>query len=266
MATQNTEPDKRKEIRDNLLEFSSQDFVQAVLEAPSQPTCVLSFMFGVDFDAADAAERMRSGQPVMDMKKFWFSGGESPFDEMLQPFDALMRSAGAGALEDNVWNRSVDGVMAQLILCDQIPRHLFRGSKEAFSFDQQAQKHVRRLCQNLLNHGENVADPLHGEFYPPYLVFMLAALTHSEHLDDHAPLTPLIDYADEHSPQILHDLFRMARSGAESHTNVVQRFGRYPHRNAAHGRESTPLEAAWLADRENLPGWAKSQMVDDDTD
>jgi uncharacterized protein (DUF924 family) len=45
----------------------------------------------------------------------------------------------------------------------------------------------------------------------------------------------------------------------EDHTQVVDRFGRYPHRNKLHGRESTLEEIAWLEDKEHLPGWAKSQ-------
>lgn len=50
-------------------------------------------------------------------------------------------------------------------------------------------------------------------------------------------------------------------SNVEEHAAVVERFGRYPHRNAALGRESTPEEQAWLDDVDNLPGWAKSQLA-----
>jgi uncharacterized protein (DUF924 family) len=51
----------------------------------------------------------------------------------------------------------------------------------------------------------------------------------------------------------------LAKSCAD-HKRIVERFGRYPHRNPAMGRESTADEAAWLADYDNLPGFAKSQL------
>lgn len=219
-------------------------------------------MFGINFgEPVDAANRMRSGQPVLDMKQFWFSGGKSPFDELCQPFCDVAEAAGAGTLGGPIWNQSVDGRMAQLLLCDQLPRHLFRCSQRAFVYDQQAQEQTRVLCANLLKNDAEIADPLSGEFYPPYLVFILAALTHSEHIEDHALLDPVMDHAEKHGPPILLDWFPLVRGGCESHTRVVQRFGRYPHRNVAMKRQNTPEEDAWLADIENLPSWAKSQMV-----
>ena len=50
------------------------------------------------------------------------------------------------------------------------------------------------------------------------------------------------------------------QGSCKKHTDVVERFGRYPHRNRAMGREDTAEEAEWLADWENLPGWARSQL------
>jgi uncharacterized protein (DUF924 family) len=47
----------------------------------------------------------------------------------------------------------------------------------------------------------------------------------------------------------------------QDHKDVIDRFGRYPHRNQALGREHSAEEAAWLADYENMPAWAKSQQM-----
>jgi uncharacterized protein (DUF924 family) len=55
-------------------------------------------------------------------------------------------------------------------------------------------------------------------------------------------------------------LEKIAYSYADSHYEVLKRFGRYPHRNQLKGREDTPEELEWLGDIENLPAWAKSQL------
>ena len=55
--------------------------------------------------------------------------------------------------------------------------------------------------------------------------------------------------------------YERLQSAVVEHSEVVERFGRYPHRNAQLGRESTAEEKAWLADVDNLPSWAKSQLA-----
>lgn len=151
--------------------------------------------------------------------------------------------------------------MAQLLLCDQLSRSVFRGNDEAFAFDARALVLARTLSENLLEAKATLETPLSGAFYIPYLVFMLTTFMHSERVDDHKSLARLLDYADSHAPACLQDWFALMRRGGEAHTRVVERFGRYPHRNAAQGRPNTPAEDAWLADVENLPSWARSQMA-----
>ncbi len=242
-------------------DFASQDFIQESRRAPNSVISVLSFMFGVDYRNQQDVERgMRTGQSILEMRGFWFSAG-APFDKLCLPFRDLVRAAGTGRLTGPPWNRTVDGMMAQLLLCDQLPRNIFRGSKEAFAYDTVSLTLANVLCDNLLQNERSVAEPLRGEFYIPYLVFLLTALMHSEQIDDHVQLTRVLDYADTHAPPNLHQWFQLMRSGSEGHTKVVERFGRYPHRNAANGRSNTPEEDAWLADVDNLPSWARSQLV-----
>jgi uncharacterized protein (DUF924 family) len=244
-----------------LADFSGKNFIQESLRNPSSPTSVLSTMFGVDYhDQQDVGRGMRTGHSVLEMRECWFSGCAA-FDELCQPFRDVVRAAGQEKLVGPDWNSSIDGKVAQLVLCDQLARGIFRGSQEAFEYDEQSLKLARLLCDNLLKDEKTLIEPLTGEFYPPYLVFLQTALMHSESLEDHTQLTDIVDYADIHSPPILRDWFLLMRSGGEAHTKVVRRFGRYPHRNAAKGRINTREEDAWLADVDNLPGWAKSQLV-----
>jgi uncharacterized protein (DUF924 family) len=81
---------------------------------------------------------------------------------------------------------------------------------------------------------------------------------HSESPPDHEAAMNLIAYANSNTPE-LKNVWDSLEKFELGHKEVVDKFGRYPHRNKAHGRQSTPEEQAWLADVDNLPGWAKTQ-------
>ena len=88
------------------------------------------------------------------------------------------------------------------------------------------------------------------------VLFLCSPLLHSEELADHEAME-----AQMREQVRKHPALPLAAGGlayAEEHAAVVRRFGRYPHRNAALGRESSEEERVWLAS-DTLPGWAKSQ-------
>lgn len=91
------------------------------------------------------------------------------------------------------------------------------------------------------------------QVYSAYLMFCILPLMHSENLQSHETALKLIDYAASISPR---DWSGMRKYELD-HKKVVDQFGRYPHRNAKLGRESTEEELAWLASDE-VPGWAKT--------
>ena len=84
------------------------------------------------------------------------------------------------------------------------------------------------------------------------------ALMHSESLRDHETCIELLERAKEISPN-LQEWWNYQQEFEMNHKNVIDRFGRYPHRNILMKRESSEEERIWLADTDNLPGWAKSQ-------
>jgi uncharacterized protein (DUF924 family) len=148
-----------------------------------------------------------------------------------------------------------------VICCDQLSRNIFRGQTEAFQYDKPSVESARLLASSILKNDDECAVDLPGEVYPPYIQFVSLAFTHSEELRDHEIAIQLIEYskktyADNES---LVKQFTFLETFALDHMRVIERFGRYPHRNRAHGRTHTEEEAAWLADRDNLPIWAKSQ-------
>lgn len=154
----------------------------------------------------------------------WFGGGPA-FDRRCreQWLDAHM-AASRGELAD--WLHRADGALALVLLCDQIPRHVFRGSAHAWATDALA----RSYAEQAIARGFDIeVDPeLRRFFYLPF--------THGE---------------DARAQQRSVDLHRTL-PGAEPdkwalhHQQIVERFGRFPHRNRYLGRVTTAEEQAWL--------------------
>ncbi|WP_372016680.1 DUF924 family protein [Pseudoxanthomonas sp. 10H] len=154
----------------------------------------------------------------------WFNGGEA-FDRQCEArfLDAHLLAARRG-LED--WLDTADGALALLVLLDQIPRNVFRGSGHAFATDGLARHYADRALAAGLDAGFEPA--LRGFFYLPF--------EHSEDLADQERAVALF-------AALGHELYSRY---AVAHRDVIARFGRFPHRNLALGRPSTPDEQAWL--------------------
>ncbi len=154
----------------------------------------------------------------------WFNGGDA-FD---QECDVRLRdahfAAARGALD--AWRQTPDGGVALLILLDQIPRNIFRGTAHAFATDPLALLHARHLVDAGLDADVDVA--LRAFVYLPF--------EHSEALDDQRRSVDLFATLDNAE----------YRQYAQAHLDVIQQFGRFPHRNRALGRSNRADEQAWL--------------------
>jgi uncharacterized protein (DUF924 family) len=139
------------------------------------------------------------------------------------------------------------------LLCDQLSRNAFRGTDEAFAYDERAVDVAIELKKSVMNESQC---SLEGEFFPPYFIFMSTALMHSERKDLHEDCISFIHFAKKLSPQLNNYWDGQLRFELD-HKAVIDRFGRYPHRNKYKGRASTPEEQEYLNDKDNLPGWAK---------
>ena len=160
----------------------------------------------------------------------WFAGGAA--------FDAACRERLGGAHwaaarpELDGWSSTPEGTLALLLLLDQIPRNIFRGSGHAFATDGLA-RHFARLALDA-GHDAACEPSLRAFFYLPF--------EHSEALADQERSVALFAAMGDAS----------YRDYATAHRDVIARFGRFPHRNAALGRHTTPEEQAWL---EGGGGW-----------
>lgn len=157
----------------------------------------------------------------------WYAGGEALDAAIRARWGALWDRAQAGGLED--WVSGPLPVLAYLVVTDQFPRNIHRGGPMAFATDARARAAARRA----LEAGWDMAVP------EPERQFMYLPFEHSEDLADQELSVRLFAERLPGSPgNLLH---------ARAHAEVIARFGRFPFRNAALGRESTGAEAEWLA-------------------
>lgn len=177
---------------------------------------------------------MADSDDIAEVLEFWFAPGMAEKWFVKDPaFDAEVRArlgapreaAAAGELES--WRDSADGCLALIVLLDQAPRNLFRGQARAFATDAAA----RQLTGHALAQGFDAAltQDQRGFLYMP--------LEHSETLDDQEASLRLTAALDEDPDW---------HQYAVRHRDIIARFGRFPHRNAVLGRESTPEEEAFL--------------------
>jgi uncharacterized protein (DUF924 family) len=155
----------------------------------------------------------------------WYKGG-AEIDFACARFADLWQAARDGGLEH--WVDGTVGTLAYLILTDQIPRNIHRGSELAFATDPLARAAARKAVAAGWDMG--APEPERQFFYMPF--------EHSEDPADQALAVTLLTERMSSDPDMaLH---------ARAHREVIARFGRFPTRNAALGRTSSPEERAYL--------------------
>lgn len=158
----------------------------------------------------------------------WYAGGDDLDGLVRRRFARAWAEAKAGSF--GLWLTSPDGALAYVILTDQLPRNMFRGTARAFEMDPNARAATRIAIGR--DWDLQIAVPARQFFYLP--------LEHAENLVDQDRAVELFS---ERMPGDA-DLLLHARA----HREVIRRFGRFPGRNAALGRADTADEAVWLAD------------------
>jgi uncharacterized protein (DUF924 family) len=167
-----------------------------------------------------------------DCEARWFKA-DAGFDAALGArFGKLAARAAEGELGD--WAATVEGALALVLLLDQLPRNLHRGGAMAFAADGKA----RAAARAAISRGFDRALP------PVRRQFLYLPFEHSEDPADQEEGLRLFASLPEGE-------FRDGcLDWARRHAQVIQRFGRFPHRNGALGRDSSADEAAFLAGRD----------------
>lgn len=159
------------------------------------------------------------------METRWFANDEALDRELALQFSEDLAKAAAGALDP--WIETADGALALVILLDQLPRNIFRGKAHAFALDSRA----LAMAEAAILRGHDRALP------PMRRRFLYLPFEHSESLSDQTYAVKLFEQAGDDAEGL---------DWARKHRDVIRRFGRFPHRNAALGRETTPEEEAFL--------------------
>lgn len=175
-----------------------------------------------------------AGRPEPDRPGRWFKA-DAAFDaEIRARFEADLLNAAAG---HPGWpEHTPRGALALILLFDQFPRNIYRGTPRAFRFDE----HARAVLERCLEAGRIDA------LWPIERAFAWMPLEHAEDRDCQARsverFTALVEAVDPRERQRYEAFLRHA----QGHRDVIERFGRFPHRNAILGRESTREELDWL--------------------
>ena len=190
------------------------------------PESVLAFWIG---DAATSPEA------AQEKSRLWFRKSFETDTLIAERFLTTL-AALAGGLAYEWAVRSPRERLAAIIVLDQFPRNIFRGMPAAFELDGRA--------LDLATHGIMLAQDM--ELAPVERQFFYMPLEHSERLSDQtlcveAFQSALADADDGFKPHIADAL-----EFAERHKAVIEKFGRFPHRNKVLGRTSSAQEAEWL--------------------
>jgi uncharacterized protein (DUF924 family) len=196
------------------------------VDLPERAQTLLDFWFGPPGDP----ERERH-------REIWFRSTEE-FDAALRrEFLADYEAAAAGELGS--WEPSPEGALALVLLLDQVPRNIFRGTPRTYATDPTARTAADRALARGFD--QRVAPAWRLFFYMPF--------HHSENIADQRRSVAL-SAALPRNPDRRGSLRRYGRPYVE----VIERFGRFPHRNQILGRQSTPEELAFLAECERRRG------------
>lgn len=194
------------------------------LSSPSRD--LLNWWFGEGATAVEISN---------EKSRLWFGYTPEQDAEARERFGELVGKALAGQLDD--WAESPQGWLALVLLLDQLPRMIYRGTPKAFAGDE----HAFQLVRDGMAHGGDVL------LAPIQRVFIYLVLEHSENLS-----------VQDQAVQQFESLYSIAGAGeqkvfadfldfAERHRQVIARFGRFPHRNEVLGRSSSEAEQAFLA-------------------
>ena len=183
----------------------------------TSPAEVLSFWFG------------NEGEPGYgEFREEWFQKDEAFDREIIDRFGGLYEQAAADALDH--WREESESCLALVICLDQFPRNMFRGDARTHATDEKALDVSKYAIERALDR----------ELPGFQRIFLYMPFMHAENIEDQRQSVELFEglAGEPDGPDVV--------EYAVGHRDIVERFGRFPHRNAILGRETTPEEAEFL--------------------
>ena len=176
---------------------------------------------------------------VKERLALWFGSGteEQQADELVRSrFGALVARAATGELA--AWADSPRRRLSLILLLDQFPRHVYRGTQRAFATDREA-------LALTLSGMQSAAD---AALTPVERIFFYMPLQHAELRDAQEESVAAYRRLLNEAPRDLEAMFASALESAQLHRAIVARFGRFPHRNRVLGRPNTAEEESYLGE------------------
>ena len=174
------------------------------------------------------------GDPPRPRPAFWFGKDAANDRDIRSRFGADLQRANEGLCDD--WAATPRGRLALILLFDQFPRNIYRDHAQAYAYDDRARA---LTCEGLERGCDRSLTPLERAFF--YL-----PLEHAEDLELQERSVALFRRLHEDAPAGQRELFAGFLDYAERHRDIIARFGRFPHRNRALGRESSAEEREFL--------------------
>jgi uncharacterized protein (DUF924 family) len=194
--------------------------------ATEDAVSILRYWFG---DGADEAEIIR------EQSALWWEKDPRVDAEIRRRFEPALEAEWRGELAS--WDERPGGRLARILLCDQFPRNMYRGTARAFASDGRARALARVALDSKLDRA----------LRPVERVFVYLPFEHSENAADQSAAVRLFTALHEQAPPDVKAAYRNFLDYALRHKEIIDRFGRFPHRNGVLGRESTPEEREFLA-------------------
>ena len=189
------------------------------------PDTLHAFWFGTSPQDAEV---------IASQSALWWQKQPAVDAHIRHRFAPLVERAATGELDS--WLGELRGRLALILLTDQFPRNIWREQAAAFAFDVLALRWAK----------EALALGLDTRARPIERVFLYLPLEHSENLADQQHAVRLFDALAASVSSELRPAFDGFLDYARRHLEIIERFGRFPHRNAALGRETTAAEADFL--------------------
>jgi uncharacterized protein (DUF924 family) len=190
---------------------------------------ILHYWFGASTDDADA---------IREKSALWWKKDPMVDEEIRRRFEMMLEAEVKNEFES--WGKWPRGQLARILLCDQFPRNMYRHTPRAFAYDERARRHAREALDQGMDKKLRLVER----------VFMYLPFEHSEDTEDQATSVRLSTALHEEAPEAAKPTYRNYLDYALKHKEIIDRFGRFPHRNAILGRNSTPEELEFL----NGPG------------
>ncbi|MFQ6021926.1 MAG: DUF924 family protein [Acidiferrobacterales bacterium] len=186
---------------------------------------VLSFWLGALGD---------DGLPRENRSRLWFQSNATTDKLIRERFEDDLQKAAVGELVD--WEQNAKGRLALIVLLDQFSRNIYRGTPKAFTQDKQA----RTLCLGGIEQGHDLT------LAPIERAFFYLPLAHAESPEMQDKSVALLQALVQSVPHATRRKLQTFLDHAIGHRDIIERFGRFPHRNNILDRPSTPEELAFL--------------------